>query len=152
VQRKLNESNYMVRKGAKGKCIVVHVDRTRKLPILQEVEGSVESSDSHTHTRENNEPTIPPCKRRRTQPATDMSSIHPVETAKRGDRADEISLVDKATDSNSEPIFLFFPMYCEYDFIININILTQLLKACQTALTLRKRGNKRTKVRAMRGV
>jgi len=33
-----------------------------------------------------------------------MSSIHPVETANRRDRADKILPVDKATDSNSEPI------------------------------------------------
>jgi len=110
VQRKLYELNYVVRKGAKGKCIVDHVNRMRKLPISQEVKGSVESSvessDWHMHTRENNEPTIPPGKRSRTQPATDidMPSIHTAETANHGNRADEISPVDKATDSNSEPI------------------------------------------------
>jgi len=32
VQRKLNNSNYVLHKG-KGKCVVVHVDRMRKLPI-----------------------------------------------------------------------------------------------------------------------
>jgi len=59
VQRKLNDSNYVLRKG-KGKCVVVHMDRMRKLPISSDFEPSVESSDSHTHTRENKEPTIPP--------------------------------------------------------------------------------------------
>ena len=58
VQRKLNDSNYVLHKG-KGKCVVVHVDRMRKLPISSDVEPSVESSDSHMHTRENKEPTIP---------------------------------------------------------------------------------------------
>jgi len=103
VQRKLNESNYVVRKG-RGKCVVVHVNRMRKLPIPLDVEPSVESSDSHTHTRQNNESTIPSRKRRRTQPATDMSSIHPTETAIRGNRADSISPVDKATDNHSSVI------------------------------------------------
>ena len=40
VQRKLNDSNYVLRKG-KGKCVVVHVDRMRKLPISSDVESSV---------------------------------------------------------------------------------------------------------------
>jgi len=83
VQRKLNDSNYVLRKG-KGKSVVVHVDCMYKLPISQDVEPSVESSDSHMHTRENKEPIIPPRKRRRSQPATDMSSVHPMETANRG--------------------------------------------------------------------
>jgi len=79
----LNDSNYVLRKG-KGKCVIVHIDRMHKLPISSDVESSVESSDSHTHTRENKEPTIPPRKWRRTQPATDVSSIHPTETANCG--------------------------------------------------------------------
>jgi len=79
----LNDSNYVLRKG-KGKCVVVHVEHMRKLPISSDVEPSVESSDSHTHTRENTEPTIPPHKWHRTQPATDMSSIHPTGTANHG--------------------------------------------------------------------
>jgi len=61
VQRKLNESNYVVRKG-KGKSIVIHVDRMHKLPISS-LDG--ESSDSHTHTRQDNETSVSPCKRRR---------------------------------------------------------------------------------------
>jgi len=77
----------------------VHVDRMRKLPISLDVEPSVESSDSHTYTRENNESTIPSRKRRRTQPATDMSSIHSTESANRGDRVDSVSPLDKATDN-----------------------------------------------------
>ena len=75
-----------------------------KLPISLDVESSVESSDSHTHTRENKEPTIPPRKQRRTQPAPDMSSSHPTETANRGDRADSVSPVDKATANHSDII------------------------------------------------
>ena len=58
---KLNGSNYVLRKG-KGKVVVVHVNRMRKLPVSQDVE----LSDSHTHTR-HNEPTIPPCKQHRTR-------------------------------------------------------------------------------------
>ena len=101
VQCKLKESNYVLRKG-KCKCVVVHVDRMRKLPISSlDGESSVESSDSHTQTRENNESTIPSCKRRRTQPATGMSKIHPMETANCGNRAASISPVDKATDNHS---------------------------------------------------
>jgi len=95
VQRKLNDSNHVLRKG-KGKCVLVHVDRMRKLPILSDVE----LPDSHTHTRENKEPSIPPRKRHKTQPATDMSSIHPTETANCGDRANRILPVDKATDNS----------------------------------------------------
>ena len=63
VQQKLNESNYVVCRG-KGKSIVIHVDRMHKLPISLDGESSVESSDSHTHTSENNETSVSPCKRR----------------------------------------------------------------------------------------
>ena len=97
IQRKLNDSNYVLCKGG-GKAMVVHVDCMRKLPISQDVE----LSDSHTHTR-HNEPTIPPCKRRRTQPATDMSSIHPTDSASREHRADRPSgdsTLDKTTDTS----------------------------------------------------
>jgi len=65
----------------------VHVDRMRKLRISSlDVEPFVESSDSHMHTRQNNETTIPSRKRRRTQPATDVSSNHTAEATNRGDR------------------------------------------------------------------
>jgi len=58
VQRKLNESNYVVRRG-KGKSAVIHVDCMCKLPISSlDGESSVESSDSHTHTSENNETSV----------------------------------------------------------------------------------------------
>jgi len=40
LQSKLNNLNYVLRKG-KGKCVVVHVDRMRKLPISSDVESSV---------------------------------------------------------------------------------------------------------------
>jgi len=104
VQRKLNESNYVLRKG-KGKCVVVHVDRMRKLPISSlDAEPSVESSGLHTHTRADNETTVSSRKRRRTQPATDASNIHPAETANRSDRGDSISSLDKAADNPSNVI------------------------------------------------
>ena len=104
VQCKLNQSNYVLRKG-NGKCVVVHVDRMCKLPIPSlDVEPSVESSDSHMHTRQNNETTILSHKWRRTQPATDVSSIHPAEATNCGDRGDSISSVDKAKDNQSNVI------------------------------------------------
>jgi len=62
----------------------------------------VDSSDSHSHTHtRNNEPTVP-CKRHRTQPATDVSSIQPTDTSSHGYRADKPSsdlTLDKATDT-----------------------------------------------------
>ena len=94
VQSKLNDSNYVLRKG-KGKAVVVHVDHMRKLPNSQDVE----LSNSHTHVK-HNEITIPPYKRRRTQPATDdMLSIHPTDTSSHADRADRLSPVVKTTDT-----------------------------------------------------
>ena len=104
VQRKLNESNYVVCKG-KGKSVVNHVDRMCKLPISSlDGESFVESSDSHTHTRENNETSVSPCKQRRTQPATDVSSIHTTGTANRSDSEGSISSVDKTTENQSSVI------------------------------------------------
>ena len=104
VQCKLNESNYVVCKG-KGKSIVIHVDRMRKLPITSlDGESSVESSDSHTHTTEDNETSVYPCKWRRTQPATDMSNSHTAGTANHSDRGDSISSVDKTADNQSNVI------------------------------------------------
>ena len=95
IQRKLNDSNYVLRK-SKGKAVVVHVDHMRKLPILQDAE----LSDSHTHTK-HKEPTIPPYKWHRTQPATDeMPSIHPTDSSSRVDRADRHSPVVKTTDTS----------------------------------------------------
>ena len=70
--------------GTQRQSVVIHVDRMCKLPISSlDGESSVESSDSHTHTSENNETSVSPCKRRRTQPATDVSNIHTVGTANR---------------------------------------------------------------------
>jgi len=84
VQRKLNDTNYVVHKG-KGKCIVIHVDHMCKLPISSlDGESSVESSDSHTHTSEDNETSVP-CKQRRTQPAVEVCSIHTADTVSRSD-------------------------------------------------------------------
>ena len=101
VQRKLNESNYVVRRG-KSKSVVIHVDRMRKLPISSlGGESSVTSTDPHTHSSENNATSVSPCKRRRTQPATDMSTIHTADTASRSDRGDGISPVDKTADNQS---------------------------------------------------
>jgi len=102
VQRKLNESNYVVRRG-KSKSVVIHVDRMRKLPISSlDGESSVESSDPHMHTSENNEASV--CKRRRTQPATDKSSSHTAETVNCSDKGDSISSVDKTADNHSNDI------------------------------------------------
>jgi len=58
VQRKLNESNYVVHRG-KGKCVVIHVDHMRKLSISSlGGESSVASTDLHTHTSEKNETSV----------------------------------------------------------------------------------------------
>jgi len=76
VQRKLNESNYVIHKG-KGKCVVIYVDRIRKLPIssLDENESSVDmSTDPHTHASEDKETSVVPSKRHTLQPATDVST------------------------------------------------------------------------------
>ena len=75
VQRKLNNTNYVLCKG-KGKAVVVHVDRMRKLPNL----SNMESPDTHKHTK-HNEPTIPPYKRRRTAHATHELPSSQVEAA-----------------------------------------------------------------------
>jgi len=94
VERKLNESNYVVRKG-KGKCVVIHVDRMRKLPISS-LDGniSVESSELRTDTSIiDNETSVSLSQRRRSQPAdiaTDLSSTHTADTASCSDR--EIAL------------------------------------------------------------
>jgi len=95
VQRKLNDSNYVLRKG-KGKAVVVHVDCMRKLPTLLDLE----SVDSHTHTK-HNEPTIPPYKRLRTAHATDeLLSIHRTDSPSRADRAGRQSPLVKTTDTS----------------------------------------------------
>ena len=97
VQCKLNDSNYVLRKG-KGKAVVVRVDRMRKLPTLPDLE----SVDLHTHTK-HNEPTLPPYKRRRTAHATDeLPSIHHMNSPSRADRADRQSPLVKTTDTNSD--------------------------------------------------
>jgi len=99
VLRKLNDSNYVLRKG-KGKAAVVHVDRMRKLPVSQDVDSS--ESLSHTHPTDK-EPTIP-CKQHRTQPATDnATSIQPTDSPSHGYRADRPSddlTLDKTTDTS----------------------------------------------------
>ena len=46
VERRLNDTNYVLRKSTKSKLVVVHVDRIRKLPQLTDIG----SSDLHTHT------------------------------------------------------------------------------------------------------
>jgi len=87
VQRKLNDSNYVLRK-EKGKAVVIHVDRMRKLPTSSDME----SADSHTQTK-HNEPTILPYKRRRTAHATDeLPSIHHMDSLSRADRADRVAI------------------------------------------------------------
>jgi len=101
VQRKLNESNYVVRKG-KGKSVVIHVDRMQKLPISSlDGESSVTLTDPHTHTSEDNETSVVPSKRCRTQTATDVSTSHAAETVNCSDRGDSISSVDKTADNHS---------------------------------------------------
>jgi len=95
VQHKLNDSNYVLLKG-KGKAVVVHVDRMRKLPNSPDAE----LSGLHTHTK-HNETTIPLYKRRRTQPATyELPSIHPTDSSSRADRADRLLPVVKTTDTS----------------------------------------------------
>ena len=72
VQRKLNSANYVIRKG-KGKCVVIHVDRMRKLPnsSLDGSESSADmSADVATHAREDKETSVLPSKRRK------LSLIH----------------------------------------------------------------------------
>jgi len=97
VQHKLNDTNYVLHKG-KGKAVVVHVDRMRKLPSSSDVE----LSDSHTSTK-HNEPIIPPYKWHKTTHATDeVPSIHPTESLSHGHTADRLLPLDKATDSNSD--------------------------------------------------
>jgi len=83
VQCKLNESNYVIRRG-KSKCVEIHVDRMRKLPIssLYEGESSVDmSTDPHVHASEDNATSVVPNKWRRLQPATDVSTGHAADTA-----------------------------------------------------------------------
>jgi len=105
LQRKLNNTNYVVCKG-KGKCVVIHVDHMCKLPISSlDGESLVKSTDPHTHTSEDNETSVP-CMRRRTQPATDESSIHTADTASCSDRGDSISSVDKTADNQPNVINL----------------------------------------------
>jgi len=48
VERRLNDINYALRKTAKSKPVVVHIDRMRKLP--QSMENG--SRDPHTHTEQ----------------------------------------------------------------------------------------------------
>ena len=101
VQCKLNESNYVIHRG-KGKCVVIHVDRMQKLPIssLDEGESSVDgSTDSHTHTSEDNETSVVPSKWCRIQPATDVSTSHTADTANCSDGGDSISSADNTADN-----------------------------------------------------
>jgi len=101
VQRKLNDSNYVIRKG-KGKCVVIHVDRMQKLPIssLDEGESSADMlTDPYAHTSEDKE-TFVPSKRRRIQPATDVSTGHAADTANCSDGGDSISSVDNTADNH----------------------------------------------------
>jgi len=97
VERKLNDTNYVLCKG-KGKAVVVHVDRMRKLPNLSDNE----SADSHMHTK-HSEPTIQLCKRRKTANATDkLPSIHCMDTVSCADRADRHSPLVKTTETNTD--------------------------------------------------
>jgi len=107
VQRKLNESNYVIRKG-KGKCVVIHVDRMRKLPIssLDENESSVNmSTDLHTHAREDKETSVLPSKRRRLQPATDVSASRAADTENCSGGGDSILPVDETATNRSNVFY-----------------------------------------------
>jgi len=83
--------------------VVIHVDRKRKLPIsLDDGESSVDgSTDPHTHTSKDNETSVVPSKRRRIQPATDVSTGHAADTANCSDGGDSISSVDNTADNHS---------------------------------------------------
>jgi len=110
VQCKLNDTNYVLRKG-KGKAVVVHVDRMRKLPNLSDME----SSDSHMHTK-HNESTIPPYMRHRTAHATDkLPTIHSMGSPNHADRADSHSPLVKTTDTNSDSQSVNVCMPCDLD-------------------------------------
>jgi len=106
VQRKLNESNYVIR-GGKGKCVVIHVDRMRKLPIssLDENESSVDMpTDLYTHVSEDKETSVLPSKRRRLQPATDVSTSRTADTENCSGGGECISPVDE-TDNNDYSVY-----------------------------------------------
>jgi len=122
VERKLNDTNYVLRKG-KGKAVVVHVDRIRKLPKLSDSE----SVDSHTHTQYT-EPTTKSCKRCRSANATDsMTDTHCMSTANCTDKtARFLPLVksrDTDADSNSANVCTSVDLDIGMDKVVIVNPL-----------------------------
>ena len=105
VQRKLNSANYVIRRG-KGKSVVIHVDRMRKLPIssLDESESSVDQpTDVNTHASEDKETSVLPSKRRKLQPATDVPTSRDADSSPADESDNNDSSVCAADISSDTP-------------------------------------------------
>jgi len=97
VERKLNDTNYVLEKSAKSKSVVVHVDQMRKLP--QQLDS--ESTDSHTYTEPQSTNTSR--KRRRTATATDIATdIHCADSWSRIDKTARLSPLVKSPDTDAD--------------------------------------------------